>query len=622
MAAGTRKKTAEAADLMQAGRWDAALDAFQAILRKRSMDVTALLGCAEANRRLGRVEASEKAFLKARKANPRHPAVLLETGRRLINIKQFREAVSALQASIERDPRNAEAYLELGRLYVALFQPERAVAVLQAGLQNSPRNVTLWRNLGDAYQSLGKWNEAVDAYRSALQSDGGATRGGTVLQYNPATALRAIGNFDDSEEHYRSAAELDGDLVEAQAGLAELYESVGRYDDAQEIVNRWVLSDDVNNLADEPAQKRRAVFGEVMTRIAKRTGETQRAIEFLNEVLNETGLSPSQRAQLFFNLGALHERENQFDNAFAAYKSANELFPQSFNPDGYHKFIDDLINAFKNDITQSFATNADNSERPVFIVGMPRSGTSLVEQILASHPDVFAAGELEIIPRIITTMSRLPEVDGSYPECAKVLTPESLNALANEYLEETSELARKNFALDDPDRSTTSSADSAFKRITDKLPHNFLNLGLIVRLFPNARIIHCKRDPADTCFSCYATSLSPLHSYANRLDYLAAAYREYERLMQHWEAGVIRPDRYLTIEYEKLVADPSTGARSLVKFLDLEWTDDCLRFYESDRVALTASRDQVRQPIYSSSIGRAKRFATHLDPLFSSLQST
>lgn len=621
MAAGTRKKTAEAAHLMQAGRWEEALAAFQGILRKRPADVNALLGFAEANRRLGRIEESEKAFLKARQSNPHHPAVLLETGRRLINQKQFREAVRALQESIQRDPRNAEAHLELGRLYVALFQPERAVAVLRAGIENAPHNQALWRNLGDASQSLGKWREAVEAYQSALQPDDESVEHSAVLHYNLATALRAIGNFNKSETHYQHAAELDADLLEARAGLAELYESIGRFEEAQNIVGRFLVGDHSTENADDPEPRRRAVFGEVMTRIAKRTGDTKPTIQFLVEAVNETGLLPSQRAQLFFNLGALRERENQFDEAFAAYQSANELFPQSFDPDAYQKFIDDLINAFPVDAMQASPTSNGDSEQPIFIVGMPRSGTSLVEQILAAHPQVFAAGELELIPRLITTVNRFPEVEGSYPDCINALTPESLNALANEYLVETSGLARRHFARDGSGRPTERSADSVFTRITDKLPHNFLNLGLIARLFPNARIIHCKRDPADTCFSCYATSLSPLHSYANRLDHLAVAYREYERLMQHWEFGVIRSDRYLTIEYEKFVADPSTGARTLIKFVDLDWTDDCLRFFESDRVTLTASRDQVRQPIYSSSIGRAKRFADHLGPLFSSLQS-
>ena len=233
--------------------------------------------------------------------------------------------------------------------------------------------------------------------------------------------------------------------------------------------------------------------------------------------------------------------------------------------------------------------------RPVFIVGMPRSGTSLTEQILASHPEVFGAGELNDINESIAKLPAMIRNNNTYPGCIKDLNQEIADKLAQEYL------------------TRLDSFSTEKKRITDKMPHNFVNLGLISLLFPEARIIHCLRDPRDTCLSLYFQDFGWIHPYATRLENLGNYYVQYKRLMKHWTSVLDTP--ILTIQYEDIISDQEHISRELVNFCGLDWHDDCLQFYASTRTVATASYDQVRQPIYKKSIGRWKNYEKHLDPL-------
>jgi len=233
------------------------------------------------------------------------------------------------------------------------------------------------------------------------------------------------------------------------------------------------------------------------------------------------------------------------------------------------------------------------STRPIFVLGFPRSGTSLVEQILAAHPEVFAAGELQELRRIwrelVKTRGR-----GRVAGLAQ-LTQVDVNAAADRYL------------------AALEALDSKSPRVTDKMPHNFEQLGLINLLFPHARVIHCIRSPLDTCLSCYATQFGLAHTYAADLTTLGRAYAQYHRLMAHWRAVLDVP--MLDVRYEDLVADLDTHARRIVEFAGLPWDAACLRFYDTERAVTTASVAQVRTPIYTTSVGRWKTYAQSLEPL-------
>ena len=236
------------------------------------------------------------------------------------------------------------------------------------------------------------------------------------------------------------------------------------------------------------------------------------------------------------------------------------------------------------------------SNTPVFIVGVPRSGTSLVEQILSSHSDVFGAGELTWVGVVASSIQDNLKTDTHYPECIQELTKSNINGLAEQYLRYLHTLANNE------------------SRITDKMPNNFLHLGLIHILFPNARIIHCRRDPRDTCVSIYTEYFPDGLPYSYNLLKLGAFYKQYERIMDHWRT-VIGAGLIIDIDYENLVKNQEEESRRLVKFIGLDWDDSCMDFYRKKRRVNTVSNLQVKKPMYSSSIGRWKHYEKYLQTL-------
>jgi hypothetical protein len=240
------------------------------------------------------------------------------------------------------------------------------------------------------------------------------------------------------------------------------------------------------------------------------------------------------------------------------------------------------------------------SSVPVFVIGMPRSGTTLVEQILASHSKVFGAGEL---PDLSNAVARLRVQDGhAFPEIVPLLSDRQLRQIGENYAASISSLA------------------PAAERITDKMPLNFFFAGLISLALPNARIIHVRRDPVDTCFSCFSTLFTGEHRVAYELSELGRYYRAYENLMEHWRR-VLPAGAMIEVQYEKVVADLEGEARRLIAHCGLEWEDACLAFDRTERAVRTASVAQVRRPIYRSSVGRWQRYQLHLRPLLDALGS-
>jgi hypothetical protein len=325
----------------------------------------------------------------------------------------------------------------------------------------------------------------------------------------------------------------------------------------------------------------------------------------IRTLLARPGLPPTDAPRLHFGLGVRADRTGAHDEAFDHFNRANALRRRLLQVAGtahdaeeHHAWIEQIITTCDAAYFRHVAGLGRRTERPVFIVGMPRSGTSLVEQILASHPDVFGAGELRDIDLLA---KKLPARWGgreAYPVCLRNLDAATTSFLADKYLER---LARLN---------------GPAIRVTDKMPMNFLNLGLIAALFPRARVIHCVRDPLDVCLSCYFQDFVGVN-FSCDLGDLASYYRDYERLMAHWRS--VLPLPLLEVVYEELVEDQEAVSRRLVSFCGLNWDDRCLAFHQNRRLVHTASLVQVRQPIYKGSVGRWRHYAAHLRPLLEAL---
>ncbi|QKK09463.1 MAG: hypothetical protein HND58_15700 [Planctomycetota bacterium] len=323
----------------------------------------------------------------------------------------------------------------------------------------------------------------------------------------------------------------------------------------------------------------------------------------LERALAKPGINPQSAAPVHLHLGSIAEKLEDFDAAWNHYTTGNRLRGLAFRPAEHDAAITDIMTVWSKDrLAKLPRAKGKKSEQLVFIVGMPRSGTSLVEQIIASHPDVYGGGELNVVTGIARELL-LPTPD-------QPNTLARADALTQPVIDRAAQHAQKRITAPAP----------RAKRFSDKLPQNFLHLGLIQTLFPHARVIQCTRDPRDVCLSCYTKYFGGANSqpFSGDLTHLGRYFRAHERLMAHWHDTLDIP--IFKASYEDGVRDIEQYARALIDFLGLEWNDACLRFWETKRDVITASTDQVRRPTYTSSIGRWRKFTDHLGPLFESLQ--
>ncbi|MBL1218301.1 MAG: sulfotransferase family protein [Planctomycetes bacterium] len=579
---------ARAQQCLAAGRWAEAERFFQQAAKGRAELPTALAGLANALRRQGKHDEARKTITAAVARFPDNADCHAEAGLLAMTNRQPAQAEASLRQALTLDPAHVRAAVSLSQLYLIHNDLSKARAVLTQARSHVPDNNDLTRECARLCAREGMLTEAAHLYAQAARID----PSNPDLLFEYATILRVRGDHDQAIEHFKRAIDLKPSLIEAKAGLADSLESLGLTDEAQAVVDNCMASKETH-----PA------LADIAGRIAKRTGNISATLQYIDLTLARTRNDPgsrSSRAYVLFRAGALNEQRAEYDKAFDCYRQANATYPADFNVAQYTNTIDQLIETFSPANLPSMARSDNDSPMPIFIVGMPRSGTSLVEQILASHPDVHGAGELEDFARLAIGLGTRYNLPTPYPACVRSLTDEQANELAAHHLARLSDIS------------------NASPRVTDKLPHNFSHIGLISRLFPGAKIIHCVRHPVDVCLSCYATPLSPAHNYSNRLTHLAQAYSQYRRLMDHWHAA-LDDTEILDVEYEAVVADQEGWTHRLLEFCDLPWHDECMRFYETKRVTRTASMDQVNQPIYTSSVHRYKNFEKHLGPLIDGL---
>jgi tetratricopeptide (TPR) repeat protein len=452
-------------------------------------------------------------------------------------------------------------------------------------LAQDPTHPEANNGFGLALYDLSRYPEAHACFRTAADRNPSYPE----AHYGLALVEKALGNYDQAFSHLRRARELRADYIDAIAVEASLLELVGRKQEAFDLLAGFVDRGLVNtNLAVSFASA------------ARHVGQEQRAVEVLSRALEVPGLALSHQRELHFELGKRLDALSRYDEAFRHFQEANRLKGAVYDPARQTRLVDELIRAFSEKGFPGYARATNASELPVFIVGMPRSGTSLVESILASHPAVFGAGELDFMGLFSRLAPPSLVAGGNIFEMMRRLDVASIDRIANEYLAMLRRLGGE-----------------AVVRVTDKMPYNFLRLGLLALFFPRARVIHCQRDPRDTCLSIYFQHFTGRHDYAYDLRHIGLYYREYRRLMAHWRE--LRTLPILEVQYETLVRSPETELPRIVEFCGLPWDDACSRFYATDRVTKTASYDQVRRPLYDSSVGRWRYYERHLSPLLEGL---
>jgi tetratricopeptide (TPR) repeat protein len=507
----------------------------------------------------------------------------------LMQLGHVGDAIQNYRRVVQLRPRHESAWHKLGLAYARAGLYSESADCLRRTIAIKPDNLEARVNLGIACERLGRWDEACEVYREALALDPENLRAHQCL-FN---GLLSGGRLQDAAAHYRYVLTLFRGNTDVMAGLASVYERMREYDQAYEALRPALESG-----------SRDVAVGCAYAGIARQTGRTRDAIAWL-EKIRSSDIAAPERARFYFQLARLYESEGEYERAFSCFGEANaaqrpdEAMLERF-ASTYSTQVEESIRIFTPEFMRSVAKASDGSRVPIFIVGMPRSGTSLVEQILASHPGVHGAGELDTMSDVAKLLARRIGGNQGYPGCMRNVSAADMEAASRHYL-----------------RAVASLAPNA-ARVTDKMPHNFLLLGLIHLLFPNAAILHCTRDVMDTCLSIYCNYFPDWHVYSTDLTVLGRYYRAYEKLMSHWREVLAIP--MLEVRYEDLVQEPERNIRAMLEFCQLEWDTRCLTFHRNQRYVNTLSYEQVRRPMYTDAIGRWRHYHGYLEPLRAALE--
>lgn len=500
--------------------------------------------------------------------------------------EEYDEATAHFRKAIELEPGYFKAHLNLGNVLHDTGRLEEAIAAFREVVRLAPDFAQGWHNLALVERDDDRLDESAEHFRKALALDPGIDE--AVGCY--AGVLVRMGRPDDGIEQYEILLSRDPDRVATHVGIGDAHVEAGRFDGAIACFEKALALD----------PSRGGAYAGIAN--ARKTLPESDLPARAEALLEKTDPSAEEAVPLHFALGKMYDDLKSFDAAFRHYRQGNQIFNdkrveknRGFDPEKWKQSIDSFIGTFTPAFFEERRSFGADSELPVFIVGMPRSATTLTEQIVSSHPLVHGAGELTKISSLSKDMRSLLKSDSPYPECVDGMDAATARDLAGSVLENL----RKH--------------GGGAVRVTDKMPGNFLHLGLIALLLPKAKLIHCRRDPLDTCLSIYFHHFAAYHPYAYDLKNLGYYYRQYERLMAHWRDAL--PVEIFEVRYEEMVANQEEVSRKLVDFCGLDWDERCLSFHQSKRSVRTASNWQVRQPIYKSAVQRWKRYERHLGPL-------
>lgn len=471
---------------------------------------------------------------------------LLEKANAAYTGGRYAQAAELYRQLLRYEPKNPGVHLNLGKSLALTGDPRGAKKHLLEVLKVRPSDAVALAQLATVYRQDGRMDDAFRTIDKALRAE----PGNAFALWNKADLLRLEGRFEEACELLRPHAEkpgADGTLTLMFAMLVRRFDGVDR------------------------------------------------AIEVLRALVDRPDLPGGVKMQAMFQLGQMLDRARRYDEAFEVFERANALKGARWDPDRLERLVDEQIATITPELYARIPSSTLDTQLPVFVLGMIRSGTTLTEQVVSSHPKVVAGGELrhmlEPVQSLLGEGAR--DMKGAYE--AGRLTSQSLTRAGRAYLQKLKKLGPN------------------AERVTDKMPYNFQFLGVIRKMFPGARIIHCTRAPLDNCLSCYFHDFTGSHDYTYDLEHLGRYTVQYKRLMDHWT-------RTLGIEvfemnYERFVREQEPVTRELIEFLGLDWDDACLRFHSSGRASTTWSSEQVREPLYTRSSGRHANYEKHLGPL-------
>jgi tetratricopeptide (TPR) repeat protein len=582
-----QKHYEEGIDHFRCGKISDAEKAFKKAIKYNSKHADAYNDLGNLYLQKGQFKESFNAYRKALALAPNHPLLLNNIGNCLTRQGEHEKALHWLNKAIKLDPDNATAHCNSGNALRCLGYHPRAVAAYRCAIELNPRHAFYYINLGQVLIELDELDEAVENFNRALKINPEEQSGYLGL----GKAWNAQGDLEQAVSCYQKAISIDPGNAKCYSGLGIAFEDHGETEKAIAALHKAIEIDPESESV-YPILVRNKKF---ITFDAD-----MKAMESLFSRKNNTD---AQKSQLAFSLGKAYEDLGKYDKSIEYVIQAARLkrnFLDFSIADSKARF-DRIKNVFSPDFFSDFPDIGHSDRTPIFILGMPRSGTSLVEQILASHPEVFGAGELNDLARVYQLL------DDSFDSLQGDSFPEALVGLdADEY----ANLGKQYIA-----RIRKHSSRATY--ITDKNPLNFERIGFIRSILPDARIVHCTRDPLDNCLSLLKTDFQHGQLYSYDMSELGEYYTLYQELMEYWRATL--PGFIHDFKYEDLVANQEEQTKRLLQLCGLPWADACMDFHRTRRKVRTASNAQVSRPIYQDSVNLWKRYENFLEPLISAL---
>lgn len=612
----------------------------------------------EMYRQLNVIDLSVQCGERAIAMDPNSATALSNLGISYFDAKLYAQAENCHQRALSINPKLSFSLNNMGSIYKIYGKTQKAIAFYEAAIAAAPHFAEPLNNLGALFLQQQEFKQAHGFLAEAIQlaptfADAHCNMGLVLLgleqcdeallylekaaQFKPNYAEAYYGiakvhlhqhHYIESEYYIRKAIDVNPLQLEFYQLLAEIYCSQGKHSHALMHLDHALSIDatfgslyiskgnvlmemgEISGACEQflkavkdPAIDTQILAHYCLVQLQKIESNNPHLKELLFIANNINDVSPNKLEYIYFALGKCYDDMGEWKKSFTYFKQGCQLKRKRvpYNIAGDIKLFHKIIDTFTKESLENFRKFANPSSLPIFIVGMPRSGTTLVEQILASHSNIVGGGELTYLNDLIQS----PNGDShktklSFPENIMQLTPNGYRTLTEKYL-----LYLRSF-----------SSDALY--ITDKMPHNFIAIGLIHALFPNAKIIHVKRNAIDTCLSCYTKLFSHGHYYSYDLTELGQYYNGYKQIMEHWRR-ILPADSWLEINYEDITENIEREAKKLISYCTLTWDPACLAFYEAKRQVRTASFLQVRQPIYTSSVNRWRHFENELTPLINIL---
>jgi tetratricopeptide (TPR) repeat protein len=524
-------------------------------------------------------------YRRAVAADEHYAEALNNLGALLVLEGSFDEALPLLTRALQLTPNYSDPHCNLGFVLNGLERYSEAFPHFQLALQLRPNYAEAYLGLAEVYRKQLLLPQAESVARQGVALLPGKAEAHSIL----AAVLAESGATQHALAEFDRALTIDPTLHSALVGKGNLCMEMGDLKLAEALLTQALKGE---------ASKRQLAVRYHLSQLRKVQADDPNLIALATETELDS-LPEREQRYVHFALGKSYDDAGAYDLAMTHFMQGCALKRKAVQYDATQQAqtFDDTIKLFSETNLRRWRGVGNDSALPIFVLGMPRSGTTLVEQIIASHPQVFGAGEL---PDLLQMLNRSPDGHTRFPECMQDISKEQIGAWGAEYV---AGLRQRH-------------PDARF--ITDKMPSNFFALGLIHVMLPNAKIIHVRRDPVDTCLSCFTRLFSHGQEYSYDLAELGQYYTGYEKLTQHWRK-VLPAGAFMEVRYEDIVADMETHARRLIAFCGLEWDAACHDFYNTKRAIRTASVTQVRQPIYNSSVGRWHRYEKHLKPLLQAL---